>query len=136
MNRALLHSTGTADVLCINIGGLPCGTPGHLLRVASTGALKTYAEICTVRECVSNKAAVSQLSHRHDWSIFQENGLELTALSAHPDSTSYSTSRLVARFADSLNRIGLGFISNMFALVPHYASDAVTYFRLSGIYSS
>jgi len=136
MSRALRHSTGTAEVLCINSSGLPCGTPGHLLRESRTGLLRSYAEICSVKDCISTSVAVSQLSHQYDWSIFGENGLQLTALSAHPDSTTYSPSRIVARLADNLNEMGLGLISNFFALVPHYASDAVTYAGFSSVLSS
>ena len=117
-DAAIRHS-GAARVLCIS--GLPCGTPGHLLR-NSNSKLVSYREICEHRaDCVESVMPVSQLSHAFDWSQFtdSEGLLSLTSLSAHSHSTPLSPSRIIAHLTDRMNKVGLGSLSNAVALFPH-----------------
>lgn len=51
---------------------------------------------------------VSQLSFTYDWSKFSIDGFQLTSLSADPESTKYSPSRLIAAMADVFNPLGSG----------------------------
>jgi len=96
----------------------PCATPGHLLR--RERALVSYGEVCETRtDCIESTAAVSQLSHTYDWSRYAAGSLELTSLSAHPESTSSSPSRLLATLADVLNKNGLGSVCNFVAVLPY-----------------
>jgi len=112
--HATLRHAGMASVLCIPGSTLPCGTPGHLLRQGAS--LVSYREVCATRTCVESAMHVSQLSHTFDWSVYKSvNGLELTSLSAHPDSYNMSPSRIIAKFADALNRAGLGSVTNAVA---------------------
>lgn len=112
--HATLRDAGVSPVLCIPGSGLPCGTAGHLLR--EKDSLVSYREVCEKRsDCVQSTMKVSQLSHTFDWSVYQSNGLELTSLSAHPNSAAMSPSRMVAKLADALNRVGLGAVTNAVA---------------------
>lgn len=115
MHQTIRHA-GTTRVLCIP--ALPCATPGHLLR--RERALVSYGEVCETRtDCIESTAAVSQLSHTYDWSRYAAGSLELTSLSAHPESTSSSPSRLLATLADVLNKNGLGSVCNFVAVLPY-----------------
>lgn len=122
-----IHHAGSAPVLCVPAGELPCGTPGHLLRT-TTDKLVSYQEVCEKRrDCVQSTMEVSQLSHAFDWSPFRSDDgtLSLTSLSAHPDAPAgaWTTSRIVAHAADMLNNAGFGFVSNFVALCPHRVRD-------------
>lgn len=117
--RGLAHATLGApmfsSVLCIpGTGKLPCGTPGHLLRDRD-GALVSYEEVCRHRnDCVASAMLVSKLKHDFDWAVVEDDdGLQLTSLSAHPFSSPGSPSRIVAYVADNLNRLGLGQLCNI-----------------------
>lgn len=91
LEHATIRRAGVARVLCIP--GLPCGTPGHLLRECRNGIhrcdLITYREVCAqFGVCITSTAPVSQLSHTFGWASFRVvsklSVLELTSLSAHP----------------------------------------------------
>lgn len=118
-NFAIRHA-GLARVLCIP--HLPCGTPGHLLRDGNSN-LVSYREVCKYRrsDCVESVMSVSQLSHTFDWSQFRtiDDSLSLTSLSAHPHSTRWSYSRIIAHLNDRMNKLGLGSVCNVVALFPH-----------------
>jgi len=122
-----------APVLCIpGIGGLPCGTPGHLLRDQS-GKLVSYRQVCATRsDCIESVMEVSQLSHSYDWSPHNFGNFRLTSLSAHPLSSTtslFSASRIIAHVTDLLNRAGLGFISNFIALLPSSVAATMREFQ-------
>jgi len=119
--HAAIRHAGVARVLCIP--GLPCGTAGHLLR-RRNGALVSFREVCETRsDCVESTAAVSQLSHMYDWSRYSAGALQLTSLSAHPESHARSVSRVIASLADTLNKNGLGWVCNMVAVLPLHVSN-------------
>lgn len=118
LNRNNLHTatirkdSSVAQVLCIP--GLPCGTPGHILR-DELRRLVTYRQVCEQRlDCVRSKMKVSKITHAMDWSKFKSSDgkFELTSLSAHPNSTSWSPSRIIANLADLLNKSGLGTVND------------------------
>lgn len=127
LEHAAIRHADDANVMCIP--GLPCGTPGHILRECSSGRgkckLVTYREACEGRpDCIESTVAVSQLNNAFDWSSYRSSTvegvtLELTSLSAHPHSKPWSPSRLIANVADHLNSIGLGSICNALAVFPH-----------------
>lgn len=134
LEHAAIRHAGVSKVLCVP--GLPCGTAGHLLREynneSSGSKLLTYREVCERRrDCIESATAVSQLSHTFDWSQFKSIGegttLELTSLSANPQSNPSSPSRLIARVGERLNSIGLGTICNAVALLPNRFHE--TFFR-------
>lgn len=134
LEHAVLRHAGPAQVLCPP--GLPCGTPGHLLRECNGAEciLTSYRNACARRgDCVSSVTQVSQLSHAHDWSEYSiphsSSSLSLTSLSAHPEAKQYSTSMLVARATDALNRHGLGRVSNTVAMQPYHFRMRLTALR-------
>ena len=136
--RGLEHSAirhhGVADVLCIP--GLPCGTPGHLLRECSRTSdvscrLVSYDRVCRDRkDCIQSRMPVSQLKHSHDWSVYRVNSgstsLSLTSLSADPEGSLFAPSYIVAKIADTLNAVGLGFICDSIVSVPHKLAEVRT----------
>lgn len=120
LEQATLGASNLATVLCVPGENFPCGTPGHMLRDNRKGSLMTYREVCEIRaDCIESAMLVSKLSHTFDWSQFKnEDGLELTSVSACPSSTAISASRIVAVLADGLNRNGMGAISNLITELP------------------
>ncbi len=133
MERSLGHAAirhfGAADVFCIP--GLPCGTAGHLLRECTSDAtcrLVSYGKVCQQRsDCVASKMEVSQLKHSFDWSQYHTSSgsttLSLTSLSANPDSSQLAPSRIVAKMTDLLNQVGLGFVCDAVAMLPHRLAE-------------
>lgn len=128
LEHAAIRHAGVANVLCIT--GLPCASPGHLLRecAGENGRcqLVTYREVCEKRGgCIKSATAVSQLNHKFAWDSFRTDSkstsLQLTSLSAHPFSSPMSPSRLLANTGDYLNRLGMGWICNEVArLSAHF----------------
>lgn len=119
LTHATIRHAGASPVLCIP--GLPCGTPGHLLR-STSGKLLSFREVCRTRsDCIESAMEVSQLRHDMDWSKYQtDDGLfTLTSLSAHPDALPWSSSRIIAIIGDSLNSMRLGKVTNLFARFLH-----------------
>lgn len=120
--RAAFPKSRTAAVMCIP--GLPCGTLGHILRQCSVGfrcTLVTYKEVCSMREdCISTVMKVSRLRHAFDWSTFHSGNLSLTSVSAHPESTIYDISRIIATIADKLNSKGLGYVCDALIEMKSY----------------
>ena len=127
--KAIRHF-GSASVICIP--GLPCGTPGHLLRECNEQVCKlvSYEQVCERRsDCVRTKMGVSQLKHSHDWSNYQvrtkHTTISLTSLSADASATSsIAPSRILAKLIDTMNHVGLGKLSDVLAALPHNIKDA------------
>lgn len=136
LENAIIKSIAFAKVLCVP--GLPCGTPGHLLRRCEYGIagcrLLTYREACSNDlDCAESAMEVSQLSHTYDWSTFHTSSsedtiYELTSVSAHSLSGPWSPSRMVANAGDYLNRMGLGSVCNAFSLFPSYYQSTLNSF--------
>lgn len=120
MSHGILKRGGLSSVLCPT--GLPCGTPGHLLRECNgvTCDLVTYAEVCRISgDCIESVEHVSQLSNQLDWSKFKVGQLSLTSLSVNPMSSKNSLSRFIAKVTDFMNGNGLGTLSDFVAMIPH-----------------
>ncbi len=129
MSPGILRKGPVSKVICIP--GLPCATPGHLLRRCEqqSCSLVTYKEVCDNRsDCTESAMEVSQLSHQFDWSNVRSGELALTSLSAHPNSTALSISRLIAHIADQLNKKNLGFVTDLAArFYPSFSSTVLSY---------
>lgn len=79
--------------------------------VARKCNLITYKDACFERsDCSESVMLVSQVSQAFDWSVHSVAGLSLTSVSADPDATNKSSSRLIARIAHFLNSRGLGMV--------------------------
>lgn len=126
LSDAAIRNFESAPVLCIP--GLPCATPGHLLRECKSGekscTLITYQEQCRQRsDCISSTMPVSRLRNTFDWSVYQAIGsspdstIHLTSISANPSSGPLSFSFTLARVADALVRNGLGVLCDGIVIV-------------------
>ena len=120
MHAATIHY-GEMSVLCIpKSSNLPCGTPGHLLRVRDTNdgcKLVSYQELCSTRfDCVKSSVRVSSLRHSFDWSSIRTpkaidgTWIEATSVSAYEHAKRWSISRFVAVIADTMNRNDFGIL--------------------------
>ncbi|KAI0557777.1 hypothetical protein FGB62_262g03 [Gracilaria domingensis] len=128
----ILREREASRVVCIP--GLPCGTPGHLLRHCRRGSplscqLRTYGDICTGRgDCKYRFTNVSRLRNQYDWSAVKRiegNGesLQLTSVSVSPDSRRFSTSYAIAHVADWLGGVGLGVVCDYVVVVALPVND-------------
>lgn len=94
--------------------------PGHILRKCDDTrkcSFVTYAEVCDTRsDCIESMMPVSQVSHKFDWYVYKSGNLELTSLSADPESEKYSFYRIAANVADKMNSNGFGSICNTMVL--------------------
>jgi len=72
--------------------------------------------------CISTSTVmkVSRLRHAFDWSTFHSGHLSLTSVSAHPESTIYDISRIIATIADKLNSKGLGYVCDALIEMKSY----------------
>ncbi|KAA8497828.1 hypothetical protein FVE85_5413 [Porphyridium purpureum] len=74
-------SDGVGKLLCISaLGDLPCGTPDHVLEMAS-GSLRTYAEVCAERECTSKVGRFNGVLHSDAHMMPSQDGLRVTTVS-------------------------------------------------------
>ena len=123
--HGILRSGGSTRVLCLP--GLPCGTPGHVLRhcQGSNCVLRTYSEICDSRaDCTETELEVSQLRHDFDWSVLSAGTLTMTSVSMHPHAKFISTSRIIAHLGYILNRMGYGVVSDSIIIAKHGIMNA------------
>lgn len=127
LSHAAIRHFGDSDVLCIP--GLPCASPGHLLRQCTTASgsceLISYQQVCRQRnDCTASRMPVSQVKHSSDWSKFRiisdHSSLTLTSLSAHHEASATSPSRIIANVTDFANQAGFGFFSDVIASLPYY----------------
>jgi len=119
----VLKSMGETTVLCpTHLPGLPCASPGHLLRVCSADnkncRLKTYRELCEVEEtsvCTSALMQVSRLRHSVSWRSAREElpdgtTVELTSMSHNGG----KVDKFASRITDIAIRYNIGYIADWF----------------------
>ncbi|KAA8492426.1 hypothetical protein FVE85_7933 [Porphyridium purpureum] len=77
---------GVGPLLCLTgADDLPCGTPDHILEVespgAGTSALRTYAEVCSERDCTTKLGRYNGVLHSDAHKLPSQHGLRLTTVS-------------------------------------------------------
>ncbi|KAA8498294.1 hypothetical protein FVE85_5879 [Porphyridium purpureum] len=75
---------GIGELLCITgLDELPCGTPDHILEVTIDGrsSLRTYAEVCAERECLSKVGRFNGVLHMDSHKMPTQHGLRVTTVS-------------------------------------------------------
>lgn len=118
--RGIYRRYGKALTYCIE--GLPCGTPGHLLRRCNNNEecrLVSYKEVCDEVDfdCLMKSVEVSRLRHSYDWSSVNVHNLELTSVSQYPTAKLLSISRFIATVGNTLNRQRLGVVVDILVTV-------------------